>query len=289
MITRLLEQHLASQEHNACQPRLAMEIDRPASTKTRKRTEGAATAAQAMHGDSCTAQKVQDRPKTSISFGVKAEPPDLPCREDVLVKDGAAAPKPCLPSFEMRSPTAAGGLVPTGKTFAATEITFIHPPLRLYSAKETNFKKSPTPYASSDSSVSQTSNLPAAPYCRRVVETKFRQNRTFDPGCSQGHLRACPFLGSWRALVCGEVMHAGAAGDELQRFSGGDPLALLKQGRFWKCRAKIKIAPSRAARGYRMDEQRSRRRGNSRLLEDCGRSVVEERHGASSLTATLRT
>ena len=29
-------------------------------------------------------------------------------------------------------------------------------------------------------------------------------------------------LGSWRALVCGEEIRAGAAGDELQRFIGGD-------------------------------------------------------------------
>ena len=46
----------------------------------------------------------------------------------------------------------------------------------------------------------------------RVVETKSMQNRMFDPGGSQGHPRACPFLGSWRALVCGEVIRAGAAG-----------------------------------------------------------------------------
>ena len=44
------------------------------------------------------------------------------------------------------------------------------------------------------------------------------QNMTFDPDGSQGRLRACPFWGSWRALVCGEVMRVGAAGDELQRF-----------------------------------------------------------------------
>ena len=31
------------------------------------------------------------------------------------------------------------------------------------------------------------------------------QNRTFDPGGSQGRLRACPFLGSWRVLLCVEV------------------------------------------------------------------------------------
>ena len=44
VITRLLEQHLASQEQDARQPRLAMEADGPANTKTRERTEGAATA-----------------------------------------------------------------------------------------------------------------------------------------------------------------------------------------------------------------------------------------------------
>ena len=27
------------------------------------------------------------------------------------------------------------------------------------------------------------------------------QNRTFDPGGSQGRRRACPILGSWRALL----------------------------------------------------------------------------------------
>ena len=49
---------------------------------------------------------------------------------------------------------------------------------------------------------------------------------TFDPGGSQGHLRVCSYLGSWRGLVCGEVIRTGAAGDELQRFFGGDSLAL---------------------------------------------------------------
>ena len=244
---RSIDQRLIRLEYNARQPRFAMEADGPANTKTRERTEGDATAVQAMHGDNCIVQKVQDEPKTSISFDVKTEPPDLPCKDDVLVKDAAAAPKSCLPSLEMLTTAAAGGLVPTGKTSTATETTSNEPLLRLYSVMETDFKKRPTPYVSYDNSVFQKSNLPAAPYCRRVVETKSRHNRTFDPGDSQGHLRACPLLESWCALVCGEVMHAGAAGDELQRFSGGNPLALLKQGRFWKCRARIKVAPSRAA------------------------------------------
>ena len=220
-LMRRLEHNLTSQELDARQLRLAIETDGPANTKTHERTEGAATAVQAMHGDSCTtAQKVQDGPETSISFGVNAKPPDLPCRDDVLVEDGATSPGSCLPLLEMRSPIAAGGLVPTGEASAATETNFNQQPLRFCTTEETGSEASSketnlrilTPYALHDSSVFQESNLPYTPYCRRVVETKSRQNRTFDPGGSQGHPRACPFLGSGRALVCGEVVRAGAAG-----------------------------------------------------------------------------
>ena len=28
----------------------------------------------------------------------------------------------------------------------------------------------------------------------------------FDPGGSTGRLRACPFLGTWHALLCGELL-----------------------------------------------------------------------------------
>ena len=100
-------------------------------------TEGAAKAIQAMRGDSCTAeQKVQDGSKTSIPFGVEAEPPDIPCREDVLVEEGATSPESCPPSLEMRSLTAAGGLVPTGEASTATETNFDLPPLRFCSTNE---------------------------------------------------------------------------------------------------------------------------------------------------------
>ena len=154
-----------------------------------------------------------------ISSGVKAEPPALLCRDDVVVESGDAAPRSCLPSLEMRSPTAAGGLISTGEASTATRTTFNEPLLRFYATEEMNpendSKKNnlwtSTPYASYDSSVFQESNLSAAPYFRRVVETKFRQNMTFDPDGSQGHLCACPFLGSWRALICGEVIRAGEA------------------------------------------------------------------------------
>ena len=46
-----MDQRVASLAQNARQPRLAMVADGLADTKTRERTEGAATAVQAMHGD----------------------------------------------------------------------------------------------------------------------------------------------------------------------------------------------------------------------------------------------
>ena len=122
--TKVMDQHVTSLEHGARQPRLAIEADGHANTETQERTEGAATAVQTMRGDSCTTeQKVQDGPKTSISFGMMAEPPDLSCREDVSVEEGATSPESCLSSLEMRSSTAAGGLVPTGEASTATETT----------------------------------------------------------------------------------------------------------------------------------------------------------------------
>ena len=198
-------------EQDARQRRYAMEADETY-TKTHERTEGATIVVQAMRGDSCTAaQKVQDGPKTSITFGVKAEPPGLPCMDDVLVEGDDAAPKSCLPSLEMRSPTAIGGLVPTGETSTATEATSNEPLLRFYATEEMNPEEdskmknswTSTLYASYDSS---------SFWKKLAAETKSRRNRTFDPGGSRGHLRACPFLGSWRALVRGEIMRAGEAG-----------------------------------------------------------------------------
>ena len=116
-----------------------MEADGPANTRTQERTEGAVTAVQAMRGDSSTAeQKVQDGSKISITFGVEAEPPDLCCREDVLVEGGVTAPKSYLSSLGMRTPTAAGGLLPTGKAPTATRTTSNEPNLRFYATEEMN-------------------------------------------------------------------------------------------------------------------------------------------------------
>ena len=211
---------MTSLEPGARQSRLAMMADEPANTKTCERTEGVATSVQPMYGDRCTAHKVQNGTKTSTSFGVKAEPSDLPCREDVLVENGAASPKSCLPSLEMRSPSAAGGLLPAGDTSTATRTTSNKSPLRLYAIEETNSKekklRTSIPSTWNDSSFWK---LLVAPSCRRVIETKSGQNRAFDPGGSQGRLRACQLLGKLPALLCGEVVRVGAAGDELQHFS----------------------------------------------------------------------
>ena len=119
-----MDEHVTRLEHGARQPRLAMEADGQANTKTRERTEGAATAVQAMRGDGFSARRVEPGPNTnSTSFGVKAEPPVLPCRDDVVVDSGNAASELCLPSLEMCSSTAAGGLVPTGEASTASEAT----------------------------------------------------------------------------------------------------------------------------------------------------------------------
>ena len=207
MITRILEQHLTGLEQDARQPRLVMEAERHANTKTRERTEGIATAVQAMHGDSCSADGVDPDPKCSTGFDDDCTgPPTPPCLgENALIR--AATPKSCLPSLEMRSPTAAGGLLPTGEASTATKTTFNKSPLRLYPTEETNSKEenSWTSISSAwyDSSFCK---LLAASSCRKVIEAKSIQNRMFDPGGFQGRLRACPFLGSWRALLCGRFM-----------------------------------------------------------------------------------
>ena len=62
------------------------------------------------------------------SFGGDySEPSALPCSgDDALVGKHAVAPKSCLSPLEMRTTSAAGDLLPTGKTSTATNITFGH-------------------------------------------------------------------------------------------------------------------------------------------------------------------
>ena len=178
IIMRLLEQFSECLEHKARQPRLAMKADGPADTKTRERTEGAATAIQAMRGDDFSARRVEPGPNTnSTSFGVKAEPPALSCRDNVVVESGDAASESYLPSLEMRSSTAAGGVVPAGEAFTATETTSNQPLLRFYATEEMNpeydskEKNSWTSVPSASYDSSSFWRLFAAPYCYRVVNT----------------------------------------------------------------------------------------------------------------------
>ena len=113
--SRSMNQHVADLDHGARQPRLAIKADGAADNKTGERTEDTAKAVQAVHGDRFSANRVQAGPKTiSTSFGVKIEPPALSCKDDVLIENGAAAPRLCLSLLEMRTTTAAGGLFPAG-------------------------------------------------------------------------------------------------------------------------------------------------------------------------------
>ena len=144
---RATDQSVASLEQDARQSRLAMEADVPADTKPRERTEGAAKAVQAMHGDSFSANRVDPDPMCSTNFDVEAEPPALPCGDDVSVENGAAAAKSFLSPLEMRTTTAAGGLLLTGKTSTSMRTTFNQPTLRFYSTEETDSKRAPIQYA----------------------------------------------------------------------------------------------------------------------------------------------
>ena len=86
-MTRGTNRRISSLEQDPRQPRLAMEADVQADTKTRERTEGVAKAGQAMHGDSFSANRVNLDPMCSTSFGDDCTgPAALPCsREDALV------------------------------------------------------------------------------------------------------------------------------------------------------------------------------------------------------------
>ena len=137
---RETNQRSESLKQDAQQSRLAMEVDVTADIETRKRTAGAAAAERVIRGDNSSAQ-VDTDPIRLTSFGEDSiGPPAPPCsRDDALVSKGAVAPKPCFSPVKMRTPTAAGGLLPAGKASTATRIIFYHLPLRLWPTEETNF------------------------------------------------------------------------------------------------------------------------------------------------------
>ena len=132
------ERRSASLEQDARQPYLAKEADVTEDKKTREHIEGAATAVQAKYGNRCSAKRIQAGPTSSTSFGTKAEPPALHRRDDISVDIGAAASKPRLAPFEMRTLTAADCLLPTGETSTATMIIFHQLPFWFCLTKEIN-------------------------------------------------------------------------------------------------------------------------------------------------------
>ena len=84
---RVMNQRVSTLEQDARQPRLAIVADGQADTMTCERTEGAARAVQAMHGDSCSANRADPDPMCSTSFGSDLTGPlALPCSgDDALV------------------------------------------------------------------------------------------------------------------------------------------------------------------------------------------------------------
>ena len=135
---RAIEQRSVRLEQDARQPRLAMEANVPSETKTREHTKSAAAAVQTKHEDSCSANQVDPDPMYLTSFGDDSTgPPALPCsRDDALADNGAAAPKSCFSPLEMRIPTAASVLLPTGTASTGTWTTFDQPPLWFYLTEE---------------------------------------------------------------------------------------------------------------------------------------------------------
>ena len=125
---RSTRQHLVGLEQDTRQSRLATEADVPTYTKTHKRAEDAA-ADQAKPGDSCSTKKVDpDLICLSSSGDDFTEPPALSsCKDDAMVDKGAAASKPRLSLVEMRTPTAAGGLLPTDTASTVMRTIFSRP------------------------------------------------------------------------------------------------------------------------------------------------------------------
>ena len=209
--------------------------------------------------------------------------PDLlPCsRQDALVGNGAAAPKSCLPSLEMRTTSAAGDLLPTDKISTITTTTFNKTPLRLYSTEETNSRETnlwtsvaPAWY---DNSFRK---LLAAPFCRRVIETKSGQNRMFavlivvsapvrfrERGARCFVVRLCVLK---RLVTICSVFW---------RIDDSDSKPCRRRRTVYAIRIAVKCVFSNTAR-----LKKSCRRGWLEVIECRGWRAVGERHGASSLT-----
>ena len=124
----MTKQRSAGLEHEARQPRLAMEADVEPDIKTHKRTDGASAANRVRNRDSSSA-RVDDGPTSLTSLGMLAQPPAPETLiGDTLVNKDAETPKPHLPPMEVRKlSSAAGGLLPTSTVATAMRVIFPRP------------------------------------------------------------------------------------------------------------------------------------------------------------------
>ena len=171
----------------------------------------ALTALYSSHGQKrCAVSACRGYPgpmSNSNSFGMMAELPTFPCRDDFVVEIGDAAPKSCLPSMAMRTITAAGGLLPTGKTATETT-TFNESPLWLTRPRrriqKRRFSRRLRLHTSRTTAVSGTCLLPPP------AEGSSRQSQDKIGRSIQVVIKVISaparFLGSWRVLFCGEVV-----------------------------------------------------------------------------------
>ena len=116
---------------------------------------------------------------------MKAEPPALSRRSDVLVDKDAAASNSCLSPVEMHTLTAAGDLLPAGNATTATRIIFYQPPLWFCPIEEIKSRIT-FQYA-----MHYTSS-----WKMEILEKKSRQTLVLGPDASTDRLRACPVLGT---------------------------------------------------------------------------------------------
>ena len=114
----------------------------PPNEKTRERTEGAALK-QFKRCMGIAFLRTGSIPTQEVLPASMVTPPDLRLsvfKDDALVGNDAAAPESCFSPLEMRSATAAGGLLPAGKASTTTRITFYQPRLRFCLTEETNLR-----------------------------------------------------------------------------------------------------------------------------------------------------
>ena len=207
---------VASLEEDARQPRLAMEADGPSDTKTRERTEGAAKAVQAMHGKSFSANRVDPDPMCLTSFGVKAELPDHPCRDDVLVENGAAAAKLCLSPWRCahQQPPVAysppAKFLQRGSSFISRVFGCAQPRKQTLGGRQFN-----TPCTTTGALVEPAScPLLAEGYKNKIKAKSYIRYRRFQRSSARP-----PVFGNVARFTQWGVSRFGAAGGDLQHFS----------------------------------------------------------------------